>query len=305
MPTAPAPAPTPPPATALAATTATTALAANATATPMAATTVSYTSLSELERCGYRYYLERVLGLAEDRAATQAASPQERLEARARGTLIHRLMEMLDFARPRAISSADVAGCARELGIRVADGERDEIARLILAASDAAPVARVAAATSLRREHPFAFSLGGHAPLITGVIDLLACERDGRHLVLDYKSDRVGPEVELEALVERDYAVQRLVYALAVLRGGAAEVEIVHWFLERPHEWVGARYTARERGELEARLRSRVERPSTLAFSVSSRPHRSLCLTCPGRTGLCSWGEGETLREDPDGPTPR
>ncbi len=33
---------------------------------------LSYSSLTELERCGYRYYLERVLGLAEDRAQARA-----------------------------------------------------------------------------------------------------------------------------------------------------------------------------------------------------------------------------------------
>jgi ATP-dependent helicase/nuclease subunit A len=162
----------------------------------------------------------------------------------------------------------------------------------------------------VRREHPFAFSLGTQAPLITGVIDLLASERGGGCLVLDYKSDRVGPAVALEALVERDYAVQRLLYALAVLRGGAAEVEIVHWFLERPREWVGVRYTALDRGELEERLAWHIARARERAFSVSTQPHRGLCLTCPGRTGLCSWSESETLREDPgpeharDGPLP-
>ena len=33
---------------------------------------LSYTALSELRRCGYRFYLERVLGLEEDRAAARA-----------------------------------------------------------------------------------------------------------------------------------------------------------------------------------------------------------------------------------------
>ena len=36
------------------------------------------------------------------------------------------------------------------------------------------------------------------------------------------------------------------------------------------------------------------------SFAVSPRPHRGLCLTCPGRAGLCSWEESETLREDPE-----
>jgi len=153
----------------------------------------------------------------------------------------------------------------------------------------------------VRREHPFAFSLGEREPLVTGVIDLLASERDGGQLVLDYKSDRVAAGVELEALVQRDYAIQRELYALAVLREGAASVEIVHWFLERG-EWVTARYEQADRAQLERRFAERVTWAREAAFAVSSRPHRGLCLTCPGRSGLCSWGEAETLREAPEEP---
>lgn len=264
-----------------------------------ALSTLSYTSLSELERCGYRFYLERVLRLPEDRAAARAAPEHRGLEARARGTLIHRLLESLDFARPRPVTPQDVARCAAELGMPVGEAEREEIASLMAVASGAPPAARVAAARTVRREHPFAFSLGPRAPLVTGFIDVLASEADGGQLVLDYKSDRVGADVDLRALVERDYAVQRLLYALAVLRDGAPEVEIVHWFLERPAEPVSVRYTALERGELEGRLAARIAAARAGGFAVSRRPHRGLCLTCPGRTGLCSWGESETLGEDP------
>ena len=260
---------------------------------------LSYTSLSELERCGYRFYLERVLRLPEDHQAGRGADGHRGLEARARGTLIHRLMESLDFARPGSIAPQDVARCALELGMRLGEDEHAEIARLIEVASGTPLAARVSAATAVRREHPFAFSLGPQAPLIGGIIDLLASDAPGERFVLDYKSDRVGTDVDLEALVERDYAIQRLLYALAVLRDGAADVEIVHWFLERPGEPVSARYTAPERGELERLLAARVAGAQTRGFRVSPTPHRALCATCPGRTGLCSWGESETLREDP------
>ena len=268
--------------------------------------TLSYTTLSELERCGYRYYLERVLHLPENSA--RARSSAEGLEARARGTLVHRLLESVDFARSAAPSAEDVARVARELGLRLRRSEREEIVALLggaltgaLAAS--APPARVAAAEQLHREHPFAFSLGPDEPLITGVIDLLAREADGGWMVLDYKSDRVGAQEDLEELVERDYGVQRLLYALAVLRDGAPAVEIVHWFLERPHEWASARYGAAERGRLEERLKERIMDATARAFAVAENPHRGLCATCPGRAGLCSWSDAETLAERP-GPAP-
>jgi len=266
-------------------------------AEPPRLTTLSYSSLRELERCGYRYYLERVLGIGEDRAAGGApAKDEEGLEARARGTLVHRLMELLDFADPRAPSPAEVAARASELGLRVGAREGEELAELVGASCTSEPAARVAAAGDVRREHPFAFALAPGEPLIGGVIDLLASEADGTVLVLDYKSDRVARGADLEGLVEDEYGAQRLLYALAVLRDGAQAVEVVHWFLD-PGEWVAARFTAGERLVLEERLAARIERARDRGFAVSANPHRGLCLTCPGRQGLCSWSESETLRE--------
>jgi ATP-dependent exoDNAse (exonuclease V) beta subunit len=259
---------------------------------------LSYSSLTELERCGYRYYLERVLGIGEDRAAARGSEGEEGLEARARGTLVHRLMELLDFARPQPPSPAEVGERARELGLRVGAGEREELARLIGSSCDSRLAAHIGAAKGVRREHSFAFSLGPEEPLINGVIDLLALEADGASLVVDYKSDRVDAAVDLEQLVEREYGVQRLLYALAVLRDGAPAVEIVHWFLERG-EWVVARFAAADRLVLEERLSQRIARTREQPFTVSAHPHRGLCLTCPGRGGLCSWSEAETLREHP------
>jgi len=265
---------------------------------PARIATLSYSSLTELERCGYRYYLERVLGIGEDRAAARGREGEAGLEARARGTLVHRLMELLDFARPQSPSPAEVGERARELGLRVGASEREELAKLIASSCDSLLAARIAAAKGVRREHPFAFSLGANEPLINGVIDLLALEADGTSLVVDYKSDRVEATVDLERLVEREYGVQRLLYALAVLRDGAPAVEIVHWFLERG-EWVVARFLAADRLVLEEQLSQRVARTREQPFAVSAHPHRGLCLTCPGRAGLCSWSEAETLREHP------
>ncbi len=267
---------------------------------------LSYTALSELERCGYRYYLERVLRLRESRPQARARSSEDGIQARVRGTLVHRLLESVDYARPGVPSSEELTLLARELGVRVGSREREEITVLVGAVSSAAasrsgPAARVAGAKSVHVEHPFAFSLGPDEPLISGVIDLLAREDGGGCLLIDYKSDRVGPQEDLRALVARDYEIQRLVYALAVLRDGAPAVEVVHWFLERPQEWVGARYEAGDRGELEERLRARIRGARARMFEVSEHPWRGLCETCPGRAGLCSWSEQETLRETPAG----
>ena len=261
--------------------------------------TLSYSALSELERCGYRYYLQRVLGLPE--APGRVDIGGHGIAARERGTLIHRLLELADFTTGRQPSPADVARAAEELGMKPTPPEMQEIAALIGAALDSPPAATLAQARELRREHPFAFSPGPGEPLIIGVLDVLASTAQGSMLVVDYKSDRVRPDDDLQGLVERDYAVQRLLYALAVLRAGAEHVRVAHWFLARPGEWAQADYRAEDRDALEHELAGRL-RPVMAgagAFAVSDNPHRGLCLTCPGRSGLCSWGDEYTLRDDP------
>ena len=74
---------------------------------------------------------------------------------------------------------------------------------------------------------------------------MLARASDGTVLVVDYKSDRLG-EAEPAEVVERDYATQRIVYALAALRNGAPSVEVAYAFLERPDAPVSATFTARD-----------------------------------------------------------
>ncbi len=264
-------------------------------ASPALPATLSYTSLTLLERCGYRYYLERVLRMPEEHRAAGAGA-RDGLAARDRGTLIHRVLERFDFSSGAPPRAERVAEAAAELGLAVGDAERERIARLL--AEAAGPLAgRIAAAPRRRVEHPFAFSLGEGAPLVTGVIDVLCEEADGTALVVDYKSDRLEPGEEVEALVERDYPLQRLLYALAMLREGALVVEVAHWFLERPEAPALARYTVAERATLEAELAERLRADWVDPFVVTADPHRALCLTCPGRGGMCSYGEAETMRE--------
>jgi ATP-dependent helicase/nuclease subunit A len=287
--------------------------------------TLSYTSLTELSRCSYRFYLERVLGMPEQRlhVGTGGESRGDGLEARVRGTIVHRLFESLDFLRSAAPSAEDVAQVARELGVRVASHEREELAALLRVALGTPLAARLAMiAPGARREHPFALTLAvpqaglsrdpvpveslsldppaepqPDGVLLTGVLDLLAHEPDGGMLVVDYKSDRVLPGEDLREVVEREYSIQRLLYALAVLSDGAPRVEIVHWFLHRPSEPIGSMFAADERPRLEDAVARLVRSTRAGSFTVSEDPHRGLCLTCPGRAGLCSWSDSMTLRE--------
>jgi ATP-dependent helicase/nuclease subunit A len=259
--------------------------------------TMSYTSLAELERCGYRYYLERVLRLPENRSVARTGMDDGGIEARARGTIVHALLESVDFTRPRSPSVGDVGRVARKIGASVSLGEREEIADLIANALSADPARLLGKTRRIRSEHPFAFSLGSHEPLVTGVLDLIAERMDRSSLIVDYKSDRLTEGEDLELLVQREYGFQRLLYALAAIEDGAREVEVAHWFLERPEQWVAARFVSGERDDLRERLLARVARAQINGFAVTATPHRGICLTCPGRGGLCSWGETRTMSE--------
>ncbi len=259
--------------------------------------TMSYTSLTELKRCGYRFYVERILRLPENRAAARTGSEEGGTQARQRGTIVHGLLESVDFAHPKQPSLQDIAERARRVGAMLSTGEREEIAALIAAALASELARLLGEARRARREHPFAFSLGRREPLVTGVLDLLVEQPDGSVLIVDYKSDRLVGGEDLELLVQRDYGFQRLLYALAAIEDGASRVQIVHWFLERPDEWVAASFDSRERESLRELLLERIALTRAKGFAVTETPHREICLTCPARGGLCSWGETRTMSE--------
>ena len=256
---------------------------------------VSYSSLAELERCGYRYYLERVLRMGE---RTIAANAKEAgVAARTRGAIVHMLLERIDFARMRVPTPADVATVASQLRARVSRSECEAVAALLARALHTPLASRIAQGHGARREHPFTFSLGSDQPLVTGVLDLLVHEHDRSALIVDYKSDRVNVEDDLEALVQNAYGLQRLLYALAAIDAGAGRVHVAHWFLERPEEPVLASFEAEQGPLLRAQLLERMRILREQGFSVAEVPHRGICASCPGRGTLCSWGETHTSRE--------
>ncbi|HEV3228065.1 MAG TPA: UvrD-helicase domain-containing protein [Solirubrobacteraceae bacterium] len=281
---------------------------------------LSYSALAAYGRCGYRFYVQSILGLPDADPPPGDARPERELElhARARGTLVHALLESLDFARPAPPSTARVRSLARSLGWRPRRTEVEAMIELVAAFAASPLCARLARARRVRREHPFALALGaaagtsisdepgeadrdsstGAGPLLTGVVDVLAEEDEGAVLIVDYKTDRLaGTTSSPEAVVDEQYDVQRAVYALAALRAGAREVEVAHCFLERPEHLASARFAAGDAEYLEARLRALADGLSQGRFPVADDPHRALCLTCPARRSLCSWDETLTLRE--------
>ena len=274
---------------------------------------LSYSALQAYARCPYRFYLQRVLRLPDDPVEGDIPAEGEvaggpladgdvvaapALDARARGSIAHRLLEDLDFARPAAPAPEAVRGLAAEAGIDLSAPDVEDI-RAVVAAFAGSPLrGRLAAVRDLRREAPFAFALdpGGSGPLVVGVLDVLAQEADGTALVVDYKTDRLEGADPAD-VVESGYATQRAVYALAALRAGAARAEVAYCFLERPGEPVGARFGPADEPALAEAVAGLARGVLAEEYPVTANPGRALCGDCPGRRTLCSYDEAMTLRE--------
>jgi len=259
---------------------------------------LSYSSLAEYRRCGYRFYAERVLRLPS--LARQGSGERSgAITALDRGTLVHALLERLDFRRPVRPTEAMIAEACARSGLRAALGADDaaQVAELVerFAAGDLCR--RLGRATAVRREARFRFLLD--QVLIGGVFDVIAREPGGRTLVVDYKTDRLEG-ADPQALADSSYSTQRLVYALAALRAGATEVEVVHTFLERPQRPAVATFTREEAPALEAQLAALARGVLAREFRVTDAPHRGVCDGCPAEGGLCSWPLEVTRREAAD-----
>jgi len=250
---------------------------------------LSYTALSEYARCGYRYYLQRVLGLPDVAPPAGAGGGS----GAARGTLVHALLERLDFAAPFAPEPLSVAATAAQLRL---DRDTAGVAELVGAFARSPLCARLATASDVRREEPFAFAIEPDGELLRGTFDVIATEADGTCLIVDYKTDAIGEGEDLEAHVRRDYDLQRLAYALAALRGGAQCVEVAHCFLRAPQETFSARYEATDEQHLARELARRLAPLRRGDYGVTSSPGFERCATCPGRARLCSYPEALTLR---------
>ena len=220
-----------------------------------------------------------------------------------RGTIVHELLERVDFAPGAAPAPGEIEASLSAHGAPADAREIRHIADLIGGFLGSHLCARVAAASRARRELAFSFELvpgggGSRALLVNGVVDVLADEPDGL-LVVDYKTDPIE-DVEPAAIVPERYGTQRLVYGLAALRSGAERVTVVYSFLEAPGEPVVEKYEASDLPRLERRLLDLAGGVLAGEFEPTAAPHRELCLTCPGRATLCSWGPEHTLRERPE-----
>jgi ATP-dependent helicase/nuclease subunit A len=238
---------------------------------------LSYSALALFERCSFRYYAERVAGMQP--ADARLALPGESgLAATEVGDAVHRLLELVDLRAPAPPDLDQV----RTWYPAVTDEELARIAGFVESYCSSPLAERVAGLEGAAPERPFAFEHDG--VLLRGRLDVL--HRNGpRALVLDYKTNTLG-DTAPEELIESDYRLQRLVYALVCFRAGAEEVEVVYAFLERPEAVVSTTFTLADLPGLEAGLSEAIA--AIQAGDFRPTPSEFTCAGCPALDVVCA-----------------
>ena len=235
---------------------------------------LSYSALALFERCSYRFYAERIAGLAPADAG-RALPGVEGLAATELGDAVHDLLE-------RDVADGDVRP---EVLARYPGATEDDLVRaegLVRRWRESPLAKRLAAHPGVRPELSFAFEQDG--VLLHGRFDVFA-QAEGRALVVDYKTNRLE-DLSPAEVVEEDYRLQRLVYALAALRAGADEVEVDYVFLERPDEVVSTSFARTDALGLEAELSAAIARIQEGDFRPT--PGEFVCSGCPVLDVVCA-----------------
>ena len=147
---------------------------------------------------------------------------------------------------------------------------------------DSELAARIAALPHIEKERHFTFEHDG--VLLHGYLDALSLDGP-RALVLDYKTNFLG-ESSPDEIVDADYRLQRLVYALACFRAGAEEVEVVYHFLERPDAVAATTFGLEQLPELELELSEAIARIHAGEFRPT--PSDYACSGCPALDLVCA-----------------
>jgi ATP-dependent exoDNAse (exonuclease V) beta subunit len=235
---------------------------------------LSYSALALYERCSYRFYVERVVGLrAED--GSGRGDGVAGLSASEVGDAVHALLETGEL--PEAAG----AQVAARYGHAV-DEDVQRVAGLVAAWRESALASRVAGLPAARHELPFAFEHDG--VLLHGRFDVFC--RDGRRaVVVDFKTNRLEG-ASPEDVVEREYRLQRLVYAIAALRAGIDEVEVAFSFLERAGEPSVRTFPRADLPGLESELSTAIAAIQEGGFRAT--PHELACPGCPALDRVCA-----------------
>ena len=204
---------------------------------------LSYSALALFERCSYRYYAERVAGLREERGTVPGATRPDGDRDRRRRAPAARAR------RPRGAGVARRRASCATWYPAVTDEELERIAAFVDAYCELG--ARARASRRSRACSPSGRSRSSTTACSCTGGSTCSGARAAARSSLDYKTNSLA-EGTPEEIVEADYTLQRLVYALACFRAGADEVEVVYHFLERPDAVVSTTFERRELPLLES-----------------------------------------------------
>jgi len=223
---------------------------------------LSFTALSTFDQCAYKYWARYGIGMRDRPVEGDGAADMSATEI---GSAVHELLEQLDLSAPVPPEVDD-----------------ERIAGFVAAYCNSTLASRVASLEGVAKERHFTFEHDG--VLVHGFLDAFHLA-DGRALVVDYKTNMLG-ELSPEEVVEEDYRLQRLVYALASFRAGAEEVEVVYQFLERPDAPVESLFSRGDIPELEAELSAAIARIQAGEFPPT--PSEFACAGCPALDLVCA-----------------
>ena len=240
---------------------------------------LSYSAIALFDRCSLRYWAERVAGM---RPAPWAPAGEGGggLHATEVGDAVHRLLEGVDLTSPALPEDLE----QRVLGWYPA-ATTDEVERIrafVEAYVGSELARRIALLTGVGAERPFAFEHDG--VVVGGRLDVL-WRRGAEALVLDYKTNSLDGRDPAD-IVDAEYRLQRLVYALACLRAGCERVEIVYHFLEDPDAVVSSVFCTEDVAALDRELSDVIAR--IRAGDVRPTPSPYACSGCPALDRVCA-----------------
>jgi ATP-dependent exoDNAse (exonuclease V) beta subunit len=241
---------------------------------------LSYSSLSLFKSCSYRYFAERVCGMRPLPGLALGANGAG-LPATELGSAVHELLEAIDLTAPRSPSGGELESSVRSRYAAVTSENLERIERLVSNYCGSELAKRVAKLPRLASELSFVFELD--EVLVNGFLDVVSLG-DGKAFVLDYKTNLLDRPAE--EIVESEYRLQRLVYALACLRAGYDEVEVAYAFLEQPDAVVSSSFRAADTAELERELAAVIEQVAQGEFVPT--PARRICSDCPANGVVCA-----------------
>jgi hypothetical protein len=253
----------------------------------MAGRRLSFSALSTLATCPRRFHLEYERGLRGRPdaivAALGAGTPASAWGGTAAGDLVHRALAALDWAGP-APAAGWSAAAAASLGLpdSPADGQRVERMVCDLLASDV--TWRVRGGVARHAELPFATVVDG--VLLSGAIDMIVDEGDGRALLLDWKTHSLAGG-RSAADVAEEYDVQQALYALVALRAGWTEVTLRWVVLEDIAGSPSRVVRAEDAPALEARVRAALAALRGPDRTPAALTPQVFCSGCPGLDAMC------------------